>query len=902
MKKILLASAALLVFPSAVLAQNASQTAAAAQGDVNEIIVTATKRSQVLSDVPIAVSAVSAEQLKHSGGSDIRQLNQLAPSLLVSTATTDSNAAARIRGIGTVGENPGLESSVALFIDGVYRSRTGVGLTELGEIERVEVLRGPQGTLFGRNASAGLINIVTAQPKFEFGGGAEVSYGNFNAWRLAGSVTGPIAGDKVAFRLDGVYNKRDGFLPDVISGRETGNRDRYLLRGQLLFKPSDDWSVRLIGDYSHKNEECCGAVYLAPVQNATRDAAGNLVLGPNTLANVIRSLGGVIPLPTDNAKFVRQASITPGTSYEQRTRDWGVSAEVNGSIGSAGITSITAYREYKNDGAQDGDFSNLDILRRADLQRKFQTFSEELRLQGKAFGDRLDYLVGAYYAHETLTYVDDLKFGADSERFGNCLFSESFGRALGLPGLVNTADSSCFNRTLAAAIPSATIKGLAGLSPLGAGGFDPRGGYANIAAAIGYVPPAGTNLINGTGITADRYHQVDRNYAIFTHNVLSIVPDKLLLTIGLRYTNDEKKLDTSFNHTNGFCAALRATALVGLSGIPCAINGTAGPGFASSAPGATKKEDRLTGTAVLSFKPVDEVLTYASYSRGYKAGGFNLDTAALAPAAPSAFNLQFDPEIVNAYELGAKLDLRQFKLNAALFYESFKNFQLNLFNGTNFQVTNVEACKDDFGGRDTDAIANNSTCPADRLKDGVTSKGVELEAYLYPTSDIAVTAGMTIADTKYAKNLTGTAGSSLGTALFQLPGRALSNSSKYVVTGSFAWTPTISEKFSSLVYVDFRYQSALNTGSDLDFEKIQQGFAVVNARLGLYGPDRKWGLEFWAQNLLNETYQQIAADAPAQGGGTIRGVAGGIQASSNQLYITFPAEPRTYGVTLRTKF
>ena len=167
MKTILLATTAALILPTAAFAQTApnpapnatapaAQTAqtTAATADANEIIVTATRRNQVLSDVPIAVSAVSAEQLKNSGGSDIRQLNQLAPSLLVSTATTDSNAAARIRGIGTVGENPGLESSVAVFIDGVYRSRTGVGLTELGEVERIEVLRGPQGTLFGRNASA----------------------------------------------------------------------------------------------------------------------------------------------------------------------------------------------------------------------------------------------------------------------------------------------------------------------------------------------------------------------------------------------------------------------------------------------------------------------------------------------------------------------------------------------------------------------------------------------------------------------------------------------------------------------------------------------------------------------------------------------------------------------------
>ena len=135
--------------------------------DTGNIVITATRRNQALSDVPMAVSAVTAEQLEYSGATDIRQLNQLSPSLLVSSTTSGAGAAvARIRGIGTVGDNPGLESSVGLFIDGVYRSRTGVGFTELGPLDRIEVLRGPQGTLFGRNTSAGLISVITAKPRF----------------------------------------------------------------------------------------------------------------------------------------------------------------------------------------------------------------------------------------------------------------------------------------------------------------------------------------------------------------------------------------------------------------------------------------------------------------------------------------------------------------------------------------------------------------------------------------------------------------------------------------------------------------------------------------------------------------------------------------------------------------
>ncbi|HBQ91959.1 MAG TPA: TonB-dependent receptor, partial [Erythrobacter sp.] len=167
--------------------------------DQNVIIVTAQGRSQVLADVPVAVSAVSGETLQNSGASDIRELNQVAPSLLVSSTGNEANGSARIRGIGTVGDNPGLESSVAVFVDGVYRSRSGSALSELGPIDRVEILRGPQGTLGGRNSSAGLINIYTAPPEFDFSAYGAFTYGNYDAIRVEGGINAPL-GDTVAAR------------------------------------------------------------------------------------------------------------------------------------------------------------------------------------------------------------------------------------------------------------------------------------------------------------------------------------------------------------------------------------------------------------------------------------------------------------------------------------------------------------------------------------------------------------------------------------------------------------------------------------------------------------------------------------------------------------------------------
>ncbi|MBC7491867.1 MAG: TonB-dependent receptor plug domain-containing protein, partial [Novosphingobium sp.] len=195
------ATALLVALSTPAVAQDAAPAAAqadaaattdATQDTGAQIVVTAQGRSQSLASVPVAISAISAETLKNSGAVDIRQLNQLAPSLLVSSTGSEANGSARIRGIGTVGDNPGLESSVPVFIDGVYRSRSGIGLNELGEIERIEVQRGPQGTLGGRNSSAGLISIYSKKPSFTFGGTGEATYGNYNYARVAGSVTGPI--------------------------------------------------------------------------------------------------------------------------------------------------------------------------------------------------------------------------------------------------------------------------------------------------------------------------------------------------------------------------------------------------------------------------------------------------------------------------------------------------------------------------------------------------------------------------------------------------------------------------------------------------------------------------------------------------------------------------------------
>ncbi len=885
-------------FASPVFAQDA-QNADEVTSET-EIVVTAQGRSQTLSNVPVAISAVNAETLQNSGANDIRQLNQVAPSLLVSSTGSEANGSARIRGIGTVGDNPGLESSVPVFIDGVYRSRSGIGLNELGEIDRVEVQRGPQGTLGGRNSSAGLISIYSKKPQFTFGASGEATYGNFNFMRLGASVTGPIS-DTVAARLDGIYVKRDGFYNDTTNNTDVNDRNRFFVRGQLLFEPNDNLSVRLIGDYTWREEKCCAAVY---VDRSVNQYIGDLnnpstPLAPlqtngNNIINVLRDLGQ--PLAGFNAGYDRTIYVTPGRSFAGKTRDYGGSAEINWTLGGAKLTSITAYRQYRAGQGSDTDYSAVDILYRApsdDVYRQFQTFTQELRLRGEAFGGTLDWLIGGFYANEKLTVRENIRFGNQYGRFATCRIISGGG----LAGLYSPSSPACL-----AARPAA----FGAASPTVYAAFD------------------ALDSINNRGTVNDRYFQKDSNWALFTHNIIHVT-DRLNLTLGVRYTNDKKDFEATFTNDNTACQTVQglvggfltnpslAAVSGGLIGLSCQGNSTAELNNVSI--NSNRGEDEWTGTGILSYKATRNLLLYASFARGYKAGGFNLDRSALKSSIPTfasvggaqslVNNLKFDPELVDSYELGLKYATGPFSASVSLFQSDFSNFQLNTFNGSVFLVQTINGCKADLGNTDRDLSAATGACAPTDVSWGVRAQGFELETVLNPTRDLRISTGLTYAKTKYRKDIVGnSAGAPLDPALRYLPGDNLSNAPELVATGSIAYTPMIgSSGLSALFYIDGRVTGDYNTGSDLFPQKEQDGFGIVNARVGLRGPDDKWSIELWAQNLLNVDYAQVAFNTPFQAGTT----AAPFNDANNypggrQIISQFLAEPRTFGVTLRGKF
>ncbi|WP_164117923.1 TonB-dependent receptor [Sphingorhabdus sp. Alg239-R122] len=884
-----------------VYAQDQSAEAAAEDIDSgNVIVVRAQGREQELADVPVAISAVSADDLQKSGATDIRELNQLAPSLLVSSTGNEANGSARIRGIGTVGDNPGLESSVAVFIDGVYRSRSGNALGEIGPIDRVEILRGPQGTLGGRNSSAGLISIYTAPPEFTFSGYGAFTYGNFDHIRAEGGINAPI-GDTIAARLDGVYVRRDGFYTDVTNGTDVNNKDRYLVRGQLLFEPSSDLTVRLVGDYSKKDEACCAATFVqpdfAPFARVSPGLNGFIKpVGPspaltstqNPIIPVLLALGQD-PRALSQSTFDRKIYPTQGRSYEGETEDYGVSVEVNYNLGAVDFTSITGYREYSNNQGSDTDYTGVDILYRAPGDnagaRAFKTFTQEFRFQGTAFDDRLDWLVGVFYANEKLRVRDNIRFGSQYGSFAPCRIINAVNPALASP--TDTGCLSAGGKALLSGQLPGTMPAFGAATPLLLAGLDNLGG------------------LNDLGTVEDRYGQDSESFAIFTHNIIEIT-DGLDLTLGLRYTKETKDFSASFTNDNTVCPTNRALlsnllavpSLAPLAGgliaLSCQGNST------SELNGVSISDDRdeseFTGTAILSYKVTPDLLVYGSYSRGYKAGGFNLDRSALSNPLLldvtnlNTANLQFGQETVNAFEIGAKYSTPEFTFGISAFRQEFTNFQLNTFNGSVFLVQNVNSCGTGLGGADLDTSAATGSCAPGDVQPGVVAQGVELEATMSPVDYFNVAVGLTYSDTSYENDLIGNdSGAPLDPALRLLPGDNLSNAPELTATASLSYTPPLGNSgLSGLFYLNARATSDYNTGSDLLFGKEQDGYFLVNGRIGIRGPEEKWAIEGWVQNLFDKDYTQVAFNTPF--------------VASQQTYSAFLAEPRTYGITVRGRF
>lgn len=813
--------------------RTASAGSPAAPTSVDEIIVTAQKRTQNLQDVPIVVTTVSHQLLQDSGVKDIKDLTLLTPGLLVTSTSSEASTTARIRGIGTVGDNAGLESSVGVVIDGVYRPRNGVGFGDLGNVDRIEVLKGPQGTLFGKSATAGVINILTAQPQYKFGVNAEFEAGNYGDVGGSAEVTGPIVQDKLAASLYFADRRRDGFFDvDTGPGPRTSttdtNRHFYTLRGQLRFDPADNFKVRVIGDYSRRKEECCIAVI-------TRPSEFNLANG------IVAALGGNDGDP--NHPYKRQAYSNQPDG--QRIHDGGASIQADWSIGPGTLTSISAYRDWKTTSGFDGDFSTADLFYlppNDSNSSQFRTFSQELRYAGTA--GPLDYLIGGFYSHEKLRQNTSILVGSQFTPYLSLLFS-----------------------TLVEGHPDPTF--------LQTGLTFPFVGGVNYPANSGSV---------------DQYRQTDDTYAIFTNETLHIT-DKLALNGGFRYSVDVKDLNQASTNIGGGIGCAKANAAFNILNalLPAtaaqlaAVNNTMclpflSPGYNNFNNFQHESEHVPTGTAKLSYRVDPDLMLYASYARGYKAGGFNLDRVECMVGDPGCAvgsaavitpirNTRFSDETNDAYEIGEKATLfdRKLLFNVALFYQKYKNFQLNTFNGLVFVVDSIPK---------------------------VISKGADMDFVWFATHQLSFQGGVTLADTRYDLTTAQLLDLEHKTGFQGRRKSRLSLAPLWSASLSGTYTQPIGDAYKARFNMGFKYSSEYNTGSDLDPGKSQKGYVLANARIA-FGPNNdRWSIEMWAENLFDTDYKQVAFDSGFQN----------VPTNATGVLDAFLGAPRTFGGTLRFRY
>lgn len=641
------------------------------------ITVTAQKRIQNLQEVPIAVTAISGDEMTQAVIKDIYDLQSSVPGLGAFQSQSATNSSFSIRGVGTSSQNFGLESSVGLYVDGVYRARQNSMINNLVDVEAVEVLRGPQGTLFGKNTPSGAIQIKTVAPSHDGEDGfVEATVGNFGLVNYSGAASFSAIDDVLAFRVTAFGSQRDGIIDDVNLGEETINdRDRWGTRLQALYTPSDDLSIRIIADYSEIDEICCGA----PVQLSNLQA--NEIPGKFGSDAVLPQLGGTV-FPGGNEFYDREVALS--FLPESTMTDKGLSLELNWDIDdNYSIVAISAFRSFESYDNIDTDFTDVDLFGTSNDSEQ-SSFSQEIRLN--YVGKDLNYIVGAYYFSQDL----DLDYSLYTDSLFNPFVMSSFGGAL---------------------------------DPL-LGGID-----ALSAATGGLIAPSAEAGPAGTGFdhVAEQEHE---SYAIFGQFDYKLT-DQLTLTAGLRYTDETKDLSTKFyeNMASGaefptyfssigdpsnpdtvvpgtlLYGATVAGAMLGAVGagqmspfdpaFQQAILPFQSEGWALKALGATTSDrpdinetlddEQVTGTAKLSYQYDNNTMMYVSYGTGYKSGGTNTDRIR------AGFEPVFEAETSESLEVGLKKDFveQNVRINAAAHYTTVEDFQANTFTGNGFNLQNA---------------------------------------------------------------------------------------------------------------------------------------------------------------------------------------------------------------------
>ncbi len=606
-----------------------------AQGFLEEIVVTATKRAQTLQDIPIAVTVTSGETIEKAQIQDLLDLQSVVPSLRVSQLQTSRNANFVIRGFGNGANNPGIEPSVGVFIDGVYRSRSAAAISDLPRVERVEVLSGPQSTLFGKNASAGVVSVVTPRPSGDSGGYISGSFGEFSAVVVKGLYEGAF-NDNLAFDIAGSYNTRDGYFENLTLGEELNERDRFSVRGQLNWTPSDTASIRVIADYDELDESCCGVI--------------NVFSGPSTLA--INALGGQL---VENDSSALEGFFDDPAVNE--ISNFGVSIQGDFEFNNFTLTTITSFRNNDVIDNQDIDFSSADLTNSNLNDINTDTFTHEVRLTSNGDG-AFDWLIGGFYFDESIEQETNVFFGPAFRTFNDIgLAAAGFPLSLSqVEGIIGVPQGSFFQNN----------SGSSDISTLD------NESYSIFGQGDWRVNDSVTLSLGFNYTQDDKEFSIDSTRTEFRGLLdlpfpLSLIPVLPNVTVDTDNPVEDNSTDDD---------ELTYTARVAWD-----INDSVNV-YASYATGFKASSINLSRDSTPSIADANALAALGL-----------LPPNALTPLNPAVLGAggRFAaPEEAEVFEIGVKARFDKGSLNVAIFDQSLENFQSNIFNGLGFDLVNAE--------------------------------------------------------------------------------------------------------------------------------------------------------------------------------------------------------------------
>tara|TARA_B100001250_G_scaffold345843_1_gene315430 strand:- start:75 stop:2372 length:2298 start_codon:yes stop_codon:yes gene_type:complete len=597
----------------------------------------------------VAVSVVTSETIEKANVMDMFDLKSVVPSLDARQYQSTINATFFIRGFGNGSNNPGIEPSVAVFVDGVYRSKTQSQITDLPMVERIEILRGPQSTLFGKNASAGVINIVTKKPSFEKSGMLSVGYGEHNSRVGKIYTTGPL-NENMAYSFSANFNKRDGHSDNPVTGNSVNNRDRMGIRTELLFSPSDDLSVRITADYDEYDEICC--------------AVGSTSYGT---ANVVTALFGGQIIPNDpytGKAFFDFDPISDGDNS-------GISIYIEKDLENIRLESITSHRSSYNYEEQDVDFESVDQIDANRLIKDLEAVTQEIRIFSED-NEKVNWLVGGYYYQEDMEYTNSIYFGSLWRGYIDALAPGALAgvaSAFGIPNSMLFAEGQGVKEFSTQDNTTKSIFAQLDIT------ISDR---LNALIGASYIEDEKTVSVNQ--VNTDVFSNLDFVGAGMLGLIAAGIPPAQAAVLAK---------DPNYNPLLG---------LQGIQFLPQFVN------YPNIAQDGESNDDNIDYTFKLSYSLNEATTIYGGVSTGYKATAWNIsrdslpdsaETAALSAAGtPVGPNTGLgrryaDPEESEVIELGAKIMLPTGYLNIAIFDQKIEGFQSNTFIGTGFILANA---------------------------------------------------------------------------------------------------------------------------------------------------------------------------------------------------------------------